>query len=506
MAKIKVFLIVLVLVFTFLLVYIPHLGYPFPRHVDEWHHITEAIKLQIGGYSSGAVSGGPKEYRIGFHILLLLLSKIADLVLIYQFLPAIWAVFSALILFYVVYKKTDKQFYIALFSMIFFASIKSNVNITGLWFFTPLTFSIPFIFLYVFFFTEGIEKQNKKFILMSLVIMTLLLFVHLISVLFAIPFLLIYSLFNFRYIKKEWKFFSTFLIIPIIGILFFTKVSWGSPKENLIHSLQFRHGWGVLELDNSFFELYSLIGYILTVVGLILIFRYFRYLPSTTFRESHPGRKITQKVVLGLAYGLWPITILISIMIYKKTGISYLSPYQRNLYYFAISLPILSALGLNYLLKLTKKSITKIESLGKEKEFFKKTVFILIFIIVIFFTFKSYTEIPKQVGLYKVIEDNNEYQALLFLSTIPEKSVVMALPRISTALYPISQHTPVATYFFYGNRQDAENFFFSEDCGTKEQLLDKYNAKYVLSEYQINCGWKLIYDKENYIYEVNQNL
>lgn len=480
MKKSRIFLIIIVLIFTFLLVYIPHLGYPFPRHVDEWHHITEAIKLEKGEYSGGATG-----YRIGFHILLLLLSKITNLVLIYQFLPAIWAVFSALVLFYVVYKKTDKQFLIALFSMIFFASIKSNVNITGLWFFTPLTFSIPFIFLYIYFFTEGIEKHNRKFILLSLATMILLLFIHSISVLFAIPFLLIYSLFNFRYLKKEWKFFSIFLIIPIIGALFYKfmkEVPWNFLIRDLIIALQFKRGWGVLELNNSFFELYSLMGYILAVVGLVLIFRH---------REN---------LKKYLVYGLWPITVLISIMIYKKTGVSYLSPYQRNLYYFALSLSILSAFGLDYLLKIVKQLIIKTNFADVEKEFLKRTVFVLIFIVVIFFTFLSYQKIPQQVALYQVI-DNSEYQALLFLSKIPEKGVVMALPRISEALYPISGHKPVATYVFYGKRADVERFFLSEDCETKQQLINQYKVKYILSKSKINCGWKLIYDKENYIYK-----
>ena len=222
MKKGRILLIVLVSIVTVLLVYSPHYRYPFPRHIDEWHHISETIKLQKGEYS-----GGLTGYRIGFHIILLLLSKITNLVLIYRFLPAIWVIFSGLVLFYVVYRKTDKQFSIALFAMIFFASIKSNVNITGLWFFTPLTFSIPFIFLYVYFFTEGIEKQNKKFILLSLAIMVMLLFVHSISVLFAIPFLLIYALFNFRYFKKEWKFFSIFLIIPLAGMVFYKFMTRG---------------------------------------------------------------------------------------------------------------------------------------------------------------------------------------------------------------------------------------------------------------------------------------
>lgn len=467
MTKSKLFFLVLALIFTFLLVYTPHFAYPFPSHIDEWHHITEAIKLQEGEYS-----GGTMGYRAGFHLLLLLLSKITNLVSIYQFLPAIWAVFSALVLFYVVYKKTNKQFYIAFLAVIFFASIKSNVNITGLWFFTPLTFSLPFIFLYVYFFTEGIEKQNKKFILVSLAIIVTLLFVHSISVLFAIPFLLIYSLFNFKYIKKEWKFFSLFLIIPIVGALFYkfiTKVPWESLARNLVQALQFERGWGVLEINNSFFELYSLIGYILAFIGLILVFR---------------NEKNLKKY---LAYGLWPVTVLILIVIYRKTGVSYLSPYQRNLYYFVIGLPILSALGLNYLFRLTRRIINK------------KIFLVVIFIIVIFFTFKSYWEIPKQVDLYQVI-DNNDYQAILFLSTLP-KSVVMADPMVSVAMYPISRQEPVATLFFYGNRKIAKIFFLLDDCKVKQQILNKYKIRYVLSKLEINCDWDLIYDKENYIYE-----
>jgi len=479
MTKSKIFLLVLALIAVFLLVYTPHYNYPFPRHIDEWHHITEAIKLQQGEYSGGIIG-----YRIGFHVLVLLLSKITNLVLTYQYFPAIWAVFSALVLFYVVYKKTDKQFYIAFFAVIFFASIKSNVNITGLWFFTPVSFSIPFIFLYIYFFTEGIEKQKKKFILISLAIMAFLLFFHSISVLFAIPLLLIYSLIKFKYIKKEWKTFSLFLIIPIIGILFYrfvTKNPWGSLARNLAQELQFRYGWGVLEIDNSFLEVYSLIGYILAFIGIVFIFR---------------DMKNMKKY---LVYGLWPIVVLASLVIYRKTGVSYLSPYQRNLYYFAISLPILSALGLDYLFKLIKKSMD-MEFNQVARETLKKTLLVVIFIMVIFFTFKSYWNIPKNIDLYQII-DNDEYQALLFLSTLP-KSTVMAPPRISTALYAISQHKAVGTYFFYGDRLACELFFSSEDCRERQKILDRYEVRYVLSKSRIDCGWDLIYNKKDYIYKV----
>ncbi len=314
--------------------------------------------------------------------------------------------------------------------------------------------------------------------------MAFLLFFHPISVLFAIPLLLIYSLIKFKYIKKEWKIFSLFLIIPIIGLLFYkfiTKVAWESLARNLVQALQFKRGWGVLEIDNSFFELYSLIGYILAIIGLVFILR---------------NKKNIEKY---LVYGLWLITVLILIMIYRKTGVSYLSPYQRNLYYFAISLPILSALGLDYLFKLMKKSIN-MEFNERAREVLKKTFLVIIFMIVIFLTFKSYWEIPKQIDLYQII-DNDDYQALLFLSTLP-KSTVMAIPRTSTALYAISQHKPVGTYFFYGNRLDCEEFFLFYDCEARQYILNKYEVKYVLSESRIDCGWDLIYDKKDYIYKV----
>jgi hypothetical protein len=267
MKKVKILLVGLTVIGVFLLVYYPHYHYPFPSHIDEWHHITEAIKLQKGEYS-----GGFKGFRIGFHIILLLLSKIANLVLIYRFLPAIWAGFSVLVLFYVIYRKTSGQFYPALWAMLFFASIKSNVNITGLWFFNSLTFSIPFIYLYIYFFTEGIEKENNRFILASLAIMVMLVPVHSISVLFALPFLFLYSLSNFKYIVKKWKFFSGFLIIPLMGMVFYkfmTKVPWGSLTQALICAMQFRCYFRFQKQSKKIFSLWPLANYCINLNNLL---------------------------------------------------------------------------------------------------------------------------------------------------------------------------------------------------------------------------------------------
>ena len=262
-------LLLIALVLTFLLVYSPHFSNQFPIHIDEWHHITESIKLKNG------IQKGLSSTELGFHFILSIISYFADIVLIYKFLPALFALLSCLILFFIIKNKTsnlENSFMIAIFSIIFFASIKSNVNLTGLWFFTPLTFSIPFIYLYMYFFSEGIIKQNNKFILVSLVIMIFLIPIHSISVLFAIPILLIFSLFHLNYIKKQ-PFFLIFLLIPVVGLILYSRVmdlTILNSVKDLLFRLQFKSDWSVLEIKNTFLEVYSLVGYILEIIGFVL--------------------------------------------------------------------------------------------------------------------------------------------------------------------------------------------------------------------------------------------
>lgn len=57
--------------------------------------------------------------------------------------------------------------------------------------------------------------------------------------------------------------------------------------------------------------------------------------------------------------------------------------------------------------------------------------------------------------------------------------------------------------FFYGNRDLLFQFFLSEGCDIKNQIVQKYNVSYVLSEQPINCNWEIIYNKNsNFIYRV----
>jgi len=470
----KSYILITVLILIFLLILSPRINNPYPTHIDEWHHISESIKLDT--LSPAGISAA----KAGFHYILKFLNSFTNLILIYKFLPAIWAIVTALILFYITKNQTKfliHPFLIGITTIIFFASIKSNTNIAGLWFFIPLTFAIPFIYLYIHLFSKGIKEQNKKLIFYSLLIMLFLIPIHSISVLFAIPILTIYLALNLNYVKKEYKLFLLFSLIPILGIIFYMNIlslNLTSAISDILTNLQFKHGFGVLEANNSPFELYSPVGYILAILGSIYI---------STNKEFRKKYSI---------YLIWPITIIISILIFKQTGISYLSPYQRNLYYLAISLPILSAIGLHSI-------IIQIKQLNFSKEI-KKTITFMLIILILILTFHSYNQLPETMQLYENINQDN-YQALQFLKTQPslQGTKVIAPALIATTIFPITNHQPLATTFFYGDRNLLFQFFLSPDCNIKNQIINDHEVSYILTEQPINCNWEIIYNKNNNI-------
>ncbi|MBU3912956.1 MAG: glycosyltransferase family 39 protein [Nanoarchaeota archaeon] len=482
MNKKQAVLLILVCVGIFLIVYSPHFSCRFPLHIDEWHHIRQAIRLGNGNYETithysimGRQGISPSLFEIGFDIPLFLLSKLFNLVLIWQFLPAIWAVISALVIFFIIKKKTDNC-WIALFSIIFFASLKSNVNILGMWFFVPLVFSIPLIFLYIYLFSEGLQNQNKKFILISVVIIALLLFIHPISFLFSLPFLLIYLLFHAEYIRKEWKFFLLLLSVPILGIIFYSfvfKLSLINSVFSFFEFMQFRkNAWGILEAGNSFFEVYSLLGCILAVIGGFVIF----YLGKS--------RKY-------LVFLLWPVTLLISMLIFKLFEVSYLVPFQKNLYYFALSLPFLSSIGLYYSIKLIARKI--------ERQNLRKLLSFLIVTAVLLAVFYNYSDTPKNYQLYQIINET-DYSALLFLKNL-ESGRVLAEPLLSSAILPVSGKEAVALTYYSPDFMEVYDFF-KKNCSFKNQFLAEKNVSYVFYKKKINCDWKEVYSDKVFIYDV----
>jgi len=479
MKKDKIILVVLVLIFTFLMVYSPHIGYKYPFHIDEWRHITESKRL-----AQGELPEGPLIFELGFDVFLLLISKLSfDLVLAYKFFPALFACISSLMLFFLM-NKTAKKFYIALFSMIFFASLKSNVNIMGLWFFSPMTFAIPLIYLFFWLFSEAVEKNKIKLFYWSFFVYFIILVSHPISATFMIPILIIYLIIKKKFVIKNYKALLIFLAAPILLFAITFKFLWRGSLVKTITLLSnyivFKYGWGVLELDYNIIIFYGILSFLLAIFGAYFAYRKKQYI-----------------------FIIWPSTLLILILLFNILKFSILVPYQRLLYYTMLGLVPLSAIGLYYVSILLKNTLMKLKINFKEKRLLINIIVACVVFIFIFAAFHNYFYLEKQVELYKVIDDNS-YEAIRFLRNYP-KSLVLAPVHTSTAIPAISGHDIIATLYFYNlnNRKIVEDAYSSGNCSKIIELAQQKNATFILNDVSMEtCGLDEVYNKGYYIYKV----
>ncbi|MFA5023075.1 MAG: hypothetical protein WC385_01835 [Candidatus Paceibacterota bacterium] len=480
MSKIKWLILVLTLAVFGLIIFWPHLSYPFPFHVDEWHHLTEAKRLANPGEYFNWLQAEPGRatsgLEIGFQVLLLFLSKIFNIISIYKFLPALWAIFSGLALFFVAYQKSFKNFFLAWLALIFFMAIRTNANLTGLWFFTPLSFAFPFIFLYTYFLSEGILMANKKYLLSGFFIMLALLIFHPLSVLFSLPIFVIFVAINYRQvIKLKWIGLAGGIII-VAGIGFFALIFGENlfvALKHIISLLSFPRGWGVLELNNSLFELYPWPAWLWAIIG-------------TIYLVHRDPRRYS-------FYLIWPAFLLGSTLFYRLVGISYFSPFQRNLYYLTLALPFLSGCGLYYF---TQKTLPRWLTTWPNQKIASRVISGTLIIVTFFVIFVGYYNLPKQSLLYRVITPD-DYATLQFLAKEP-KTIVMGTPFIGTALVALTDHEPVGAINFYGQRQPVENFYLRGDCAEKRKIIESTGAKIVYwpkALKPLDCPWlKLVHN------------
>lgn len=455
-----------------LIVYSPHLHYQYPFHVDEWHHISQALRMGSGAYTLSFQSA-----EIGFHIFLFLVSTITDLVMVYRFLPALVAMIGASAIFFLSYR-ISASFWTGLAALFFFATITSNVNVTGLWFFTPLSFAIPLVYAYLYCFYRAIEERSVTHLRIGIVLFALLIPVHAVSALMSLPALFVYAVLRREQFMEYRRYVGALIVVLIGGMSFFIWLLPGSFTSDLVQLfslIQFRYGWGVVEMENSLFELYSVIGYILAVIGSIAL----------VIQKEH--RRYTLFLLL-------PATLIISIVIFKVTGISFLSPYQRNLYYFTIGLPLLSAYGLGYLFSLIWKYVPSTPA---------RSGIAFVLICTSAGSLYGYWRLPPRSELYYTITDA-EYHALRTLREYPE-GLVMAEALPSVSIYPLSGHEPVASLVFDGKRSINDTFMHGENCAEKRDfLLENPRVRYILSNDRLTCGWIQIYAKGTYIYDTKE--
>ena len=277
-----------------------------------------------------------------------------------------------------------------------------------------------------------------------------------------------------------------FLIIPMAGFIFFKDalgLTWAKTFDYFAQTIQFPYGWGVLELNNSLFEVYTLVGLVFAFVGVVLIL-------------TNPERW------RFLLYLLWPLNAFVLIVLFRATGISFLAPFQRNFYYLTLSLPLLSGIGAAYLLVFISEQCKRFLSSAKDIAYATKALTIGLVMVVILFSFINYYDVPLGLELYYLI-NNADYAALQFLAKQPP-GYVLASPFVSTAVFAVSGMRPLATVFFDSQFRGTVEQFFVTSCEQRKELLQGVEDRlYILSQRSLDCGWDVIYSKDDYIYQLN---
>ena len=487
-------ILVLSLAFVFFLVYSIHSNYQFPFHTDEWQHIAQAVSITEKGY--GGIHPYFKEepirrdYEVGFHLFLseLFLTTGMDPILHFKFLPALFAVIAAFILFVFISRITN--FMTGIFSILFFAGLKSNVNILGLWFFLPLTIAIPLLYLLFFVFSESLERRSIKLFYSAIFILFAILFLHGLSAVFAAPLLVLYTIIKFKKFRALFKEIEKhYIIVGLLIALFFSvgiilmwHGSFSATLDTIKSLLVFESGWTNYEKIYNPLSLYAPISLILVFLGLVR-------------SVQNPRKRF---------FLIWAVFVSLIIAIFYAFKVSFLVPYQRALYYAYLALVPLSAFGLNFLIELLKKA-----SPFKKKTSSKKWLFAVSAIIVIsVFTmhFSDYYEVEKDVNLYHHTE-NYEYDALKWLeNNYGTHNVVLAMPGESTAIYPISKSYVWAIIpAQLGGGIDVNKFFSEDNCDYRKDFLKQYPSDFVYSKKRIICDFlKEVYTKKVFIYEVRE--
>jgi len=468
----KILLLVIALLFTGILVYSPHFRYTLPYHLDEWTHISNVERIHEEGFSY-FLDHSPVE--IGFDIFLLFISFFTDLVAVYHLLPALNAVFITAVLFYFLKRKFN--YWVGLFSIIFFASLKSNVNVLGLWFYVPVIGAIALDYMCLFFLEQGVKENKPKKIYWVALLLFLIAFIHQSSFLVIFLVTLIYLGMHYKFLIKYKRYFTPFLALSIPVVIMFIFFSEGITNVANFFG-KFTWGPAAPQINFNPFVFYGILLSIFAAIGFYFCYKKKKLLPFRIYA---------------------PIALL-NLLLFPMLNFTVFSAYQRYLYHFMIASVPLSAVGFFYLITTLYK-------------YFKKYNRILIYAIIgvlilssVILTFSGYYKMPPNAKLYLSIT-YDEYEALQSLQGYRPGKILSPLG-IGATTKAISGHEPVFTYFNYKKTKEV-NEFYQSDCEFKEKNL-RYgyfvdDIDYIYAKESLNCNFlRNIYSSKNdFVYLVD---
>jgi hypothetical protein len=151
---IKTLLLVLILLLAFFMAYIPHIGYAYPLHGDEWIHLAYANSVVDSGaitflnpFSGLTLSGPGSNFEMAYHLLLAMLHQVGgvDWLMLFRFGAALAFMLTVLAV-YVLARHEGYGLQAAFFTCL----IPTSIGILGPAFMVPMALGLLFIPLSLF--------------------------------------------------------------------------------------------------------------------------------------------------------------------------------------------------------------------------------------------------------------------------------------------------------------------------------------------------------------------
>jgi len=210
--------LVLILALAFYLAFIPHSGFPYPVHVDEWFHWAYASEVMSNAGTSGITnpfSGGPpvwnQKVEVGFHVFWGIFQQVTGIswLFIIKYFPA--AIFMLTVIsVYVLARREGFGWEAAFFTCL----IPTTIGVLGPGFLVPMALGLFFIPLALFIVLNlrGWQSYVMLFILNCfLVLMHGATAVCLLIIL--VPYILLYLKRDFRRVATV----MAVLVIPFVA-------------------------------------------------------------------------------------------------------------------------------------------------------------------------------------------------------------------------------------------------------------------------------------------------
>lgn len=493
---------------------IPHRGYPWPIHADEWW-TAGTVQNLIEGQSLNAHPYLPIDfpnYKPGFSSYLAAIFDVSgyDPVHSWAYLPAINVFLISFTVSLLIFGQTG-NFFAGLLLPIFLVALRSDINILGWWFFVPSMFAFLLLLPIVLSVNDWLRFSSGLGwgVLMFGALFLVYLPFGVLTLLALAP--LAFSIFN----KHRRVLLSASLALgaaAIMAAVVFSpyKIYWqvadinfSSPLVEKIVSASFVPAGATIPHYN--YNFFNFVKWPLLVLALLGVW-YLR-------RKRWAWGILLAGAIAGL-----------NLILFLLTGVSFLLFYQRNFYFLGVIAAVLAVFGLFYLLdKILKSPLLKnyvypasrkaplfragmkglIKSLSSRKAPYFSTGCgayarffgtVLIAAMVVGGIFVGYFKLPTGTQLYYLVSEE-DLAATRWLRAQPELKgkTVLADQFTGTIITPLTRLYSKLSSLTSQNIQSvvnpADSLFFLKSCEVKEDIMRWLAADLVYSKMPLDCAF-----------------